>query len=106
MATSAKKIPSLIGEAVETGVDIIKGTKRQPLETVDYTQTTWLDDLQGARKDKSVAKADDTKPSRSKQLDYVDPYGLFPEGPNPFWKIWRRNSSNLQKHGEPCFQPV
>jgi len=37
MATSAKKIPSLIGEAVETGVDIIKGTKRQPLETVDYT---------------------------------------------------------------------
>mgnify|MGYP006406333067 FL=1 len=65
MATSAKKIPSLIGEAVETGVDIIKGTKRQPLETVDYTQTTWLDDLQGARKDKSVTKADDTKPLSS-----------------------------------------
>ena len=42
MATSTKKIPGLIGEAIETGVDIIKGVKRQPLETVDYTQPTIL----------------------------------------------------------------
>ena len=65
---------------LESGADLIRGPDPSILKPFSAGEVplTTIDDLA------PVTKVDDTKKSRSKQLDYVDPYGLFPPDPTKF----------------------
>ena len=66
-------------------IDDIKPVK--PVNPSVSSGISLSDDFYTPAYTKSVTKADDTKPSKSKQLDYVDPYGLFPQDPGHFGKF-------------------